>query len=173
MREKNILVISDTHGRSDAIQAVIAKLPFRPAMLLFLGDGLRDFNILDRSLTDGIDIYKVAGNVDIYSFDEPTERMVDVDGCRILMMHGNLYSVEYGQGRAIRRAAELGADVLLFGHTHKCCSYTVSASEMGSTKSLIVGNPGSLGEPRDRMERSYGLLTVRDGKALFSHGFLD
>ena len=173
MRDKNLLVISDTHGRSDAIKQVLAKLPFRPTALLLLGDGLRDFGILSSSLTEGIDVYTVAGNMDLYSPDVPTERMVDVDGCRILMMHGHTRSVGSGQTRAIYRAAELGADVLLFGHTHCPCSYTVSADTMPSGKMLTVGNPGSLGEPRDGGGPSFGVLTVRDGVPLFSLGSLD
>lgn len=176
MREKNLLVLSDTHGRRYAIDEVMDRLTFRPSAVLFLGDGLRDLSVLDAPRYEGIDLYAVAGNCDSFGVlteDVPSERMVDVDGCRILMMHGHTRSVGSGQTRAIYRAAELGADVLLFGHTHRPCSYTVSADKMPSGKMLTVGNPGSLGEPRDGGEPSFGVLTVRDGVPLFSHGSLD
>jgi predicted phosphodiesterase len=40
-------------------------------------------------------------------------------------------------------------------------------------KTLIVANPGSLGEPKMGREPSFGILTIRDNGILFSHGVLN
>ncbi len=148
------------------------QLNFRPRMVLFLGDGVRDLAPL---LGDGMDYYAVAGNCDgstVFPVDEPLVRTVVAEGCRIVMMHGHTFGVKYGERDAIRYAVEQNADVLLYGHTHRPCVHTVCAEETGNGKPLIVANPGSLGEPRDGGRASFGVLTVRNGIYMFSHGEL-
>lgn len=170
-----ILVISDTHGRHYAIEEVLSRLNFRPRAVLFLGDGHRDLSVLSAERYAGIEVYAVAGNCDGWSTltcDEPEVRTLVLEGCRIVMMHGHTFGIKYGHGEAIRYAEDQGADVLLFGHTHVPCAYMISAEETASGKPLIVANPGSLGEPRDGRAASFGVLTVRKGQFLFSHGEL-
>lgn len=88
---------------------------------------------------------------------------------RIFLLHGHTRHVSYGIDDAVVRAAELAADAVVFGHTHVPFYKIIPAgnSDYGITlkKALQVFNPGSL-----RDTGSFGLLTVRSGKMLFSHG---
>ncbi len=176
-----LLVISDTHGSAYTVKEVLAQLNFRPWAVLFLGDGLRD---LDTISTDpryeGLSVYSVAGNCDKFGFfpaDAPDVRSVMVGELKILMMHGDTFGVKHGLGEAQRYAAQQEADVLLYGHTHAPFAKTIAAGEYiggGVTlqKPLVVANPGSLGRPGYGRDPSFGVLTVRNGQVLFSHGVL-
>jgi putative phosphoesterase len=79
----------------------------------------------------------------------PHRHEVDVDGTRVLMLHGSPWE-PFGNylgpaNPAWERADELGVDILIVGHTH-----LPMAQVHGTT---LVVNPGSLGEPRQQGDR--------------------
>ena len=174
-----IPIISDSHGYGAKINKVIEKLRAikeEPVGLIFLGDGARNFLM---NVPEGIKTYAVLGNCDdtsvfgsdIYDREGdivPFERIEDVGGIRLLLMHGHKYGVKVELSRAIARADDVGADVLLFGHTHVPFEKELPAgSESGVRtlrKRLFVFNPGAL------ENGSFGLLTVKNGEILLSHG---
>ena len=160
------VVISDTHGRRDRVEKVLSMHQRRDGVL-FLGDVQRD-------VLDVRDAISVKGNCDGLCFgDADNERMLCFDGVRILMMHGHTHGVKSGAERAIAYALSKGADVLLYGHTHtREERYYPAGSEIGSIvseKPIYVFNPGSLGSPRDGAP-SFGLLQIKNGSVLLSHG---
>ena len=156
----------------DLILEKLRHIGERANELIFLGDGTRE--ILYR-LPEGVRMYAVKGNcdglLDIYDDDGccvPDERLEIIAGKRVLMMHGHEYSVKSGTAWAIARAVKLNADLLLFGHTHTPIYTTLpKGSTVEGTaleRPLHIFNPGALAEG------SFGLLTVRDGEILLSHG---
>ncbi len=169
-----ILVLSDTHGRRARIDEVLSRQRGYDA-LLFLGDGLRDF---DTEKTAGL--VSVRGNCDTFSLfgasaDAPSERMIDADGFKLLAMHGHEHGVKSGIERAVLYAYKRGADALLFGHTHLPLErYYPAGSELCGVvtdRAMYAFNPGSLGSPRAQ-EATFGVIEVRNGQMLFSHGRL-
>ena len=175
----DVLVISDTHGRRRAIEQVLSQLNFRPSTVLFLGDGLRDLSVItENEKYESVSVFAVAGNCDgsiLFPSDEPEVRTVILGGLRVVMMHGHTHDVKWGLGEAIAYAASKEADVLLYDHTHAPYEKTIPAGERlrdGTVlaKPLLVANPGSLGAPRDGHDPTFGVLTIRTGAALFSHG---
>ena len=176
-----LLVISDSHGRPDAIRAVLSEWKTRPYALLFLGDGLRDMTLIQNDEKyENLTVYAVSGNCDrslFFPADEPEVRMVQLGEVRVLMMHGDTFDVKWGLSEAIAYAVKKQADVLLYGHTHVPYERLLPAGERlrdGTVleKPLLVANPGSLGAPRGSDEPSFGVLTVRGNSVLFSHGTL-
>lgn len=166
---ETIVIFSDVHGRADRVRELIS-LHRNATLFVFLGDGLRE---LDESY---MPIVAVRGNCDVFSTDTPEERLLDLDGIKILLMHGHRFSVKSGLDRALAYADKRGADVLLFGHTHLPTErYFPEGTELSDgtrlTRPLWAFNPGSLGEPRGERP-SYGLLQIRRGQLLFSHGTL-
>lgn len=164
----DIIVFSDSHGRSDNISAVFENCPRMPDAVIFLGDGLRD---LAWSVPQGIPIYSVKGNCDFYG-DEETELIIKLGGKTIFATHGHKYGVKLGYGSIYRRAAEAGADILLFGHTHEAFLETVTQEDKNKEdfrleKDLFVMNPGSIG-----YDRSFGTVVIKDGQILTSLGRL-
>ena len=166
-----IIVISDTHGRSDRIEAVLRRNRDYDA-LLFLGDGLRDFLNLE---AEPYCFRAVCGNCDGFSLsaDTPTELTLTLDGVKIFMTHGHGYSVKSGRGAITARGIALDADVVLDGHTHvreeKYISEGASVCGVSAKKGMYVFNPGSLGHPLESPP-SFGVIEIRNGQVLLSHG---
>lgn len=173
----NLLVISDTHGYPNKIDEVIKRQlvldeKFQPKYLIFLGDGLDDFE--KSRLVSKMCVLDVRGNSNedyFYLTTVPKDRVVDLGGYKILMMHGHSHAVKSGLGSAIGYAVENDADILLFGHTHAPVSYTLEKGHeiYGITlkKNLTVFNPGSLG-----YDDVFGVVTLDDSGILCSHGSL-
>lgn len=84
-----LLIASDSHGRADLLERAVALVD--PALLLFLGDGLRDLTALsERVLTRA-----VCGNCDWTArADAPPIRVEEIAGYRIYMTHGHLQGVK-------------------------------------------------------------------------------
>ncbi len=165
-----LLVLSDSHGSTYAIREAIQRA--RPDGILFAGDGVRDLAHCDAH----VPLWAVRGNCDVFlssviadgrEIFPPEEELVTVDGIRILLLHGHTVNVKYGLEGAISRAALRGADVLVYGHTHKPVEYRLTPDDhaYGSLlkKPLLLFNPGSIGN-----DHCFGTLTVQNGQVLGS-----
>ena len=149
------------------MQAALSR-QIRPVQAVcFLGDGLRDVEALPLGRAM---LYDVRGNCDWSTqADVPTERTVSLEGHRLLLTHGHLYGVKSGIGALATYAARLGADIVLFGHTHTPCDTVIDAGEVVGgvtlTRPMHLFNPGSIG-----MGGSFGTLLLTGETVLFSHG---
>lgn len=159
----DFLIFSDSHGRSDPMQAAIDRQLRAPDSIFFLGDGLRDTEVLH---TGRSHLFSVRGNCDL--FWDPTvatEQLLPFEGHTILITHGHLYGVKSGLGGLISQATRLGADVVLFGHTHEPLCTTLSTEESPLCRPMYLFNPGSIG-----YSGRFGTLTLRGNDVLFAHG---
>ncbi len=138
-----ILVFSDTHGiPSTMLRAVKEHLDAGTVdMLVHLGDGKRDFEKITAKYPD-ISAVSVAGNCDLYAFDSQTECLFSAGGLTFLAVHGHRLHVNEDLQYAVDYAAQKGADVLLYGHTHRKADEVMTASN-GKTVRTI--NPGTSG----------------------------
>ncbi len=169
-----ILVLSDSHGRPDRIREALERQTPPPDMLIFLGDGILD---LCRCETGDVPVLEVRGNCDVMSIfdsqDIPEERIVNLGGVCIMIMHGHTYSVKYGTETASAHAAQCGADILLYGHTHRRHEkYILAGDRVGDLtlkKPLRLFNPGAAG---GYGASSFGLIEIIDGNILFGWGEL-
>ena len=173
-----LLVLSDSHGRPDLIEEAVRRV--RPDGILFAGDGLRDLTRAELPpLAEGCPLWAVSGNCDWLTspssliingsiFEPQAEELISVEGVRILLMHGHKYDVKSGPTRAIYRAMEAEADVLVYGHTHVPVEYRIPPHDprmdISLSKPLILFNPGSMGAG------SFGTITIRGGTVLCGHG---
>lgn len=141
-----ILVFSDSHGNTSFMeQAVQAEAPDQ---ILHLGDVLRDARALAERFPQ-IPLTCVPGNCDGMGGSEPAERVVELEGKRILMMHGHTRGVKAGIGGAVWAGREAEADVVLFGHTHEPLCDRVGP--------MWVVNPGSV---RGYYLTTYAVITL-------------
>ena len=143
-----LLVLSDSHGNVDNMARAVELT--QPRHILHLGDCLRDAQALHERFPD-LPMDTVPGNCDWGQTGEP-ERLLEIEGIRILMLHGHTRHVKSSPMAAVYAAREYGADVLLFGHTH------VPLVDYDGT--LWVMNPGAAG---DYTRPTCGLLTIREG----------
>ena len=62
--------------------------------------------------------YLLNGNCDVPRLGEDTLTL-EIEGVKIFACHGDRLGVKRGTAELARRAAEEGADIALFGHTHR------------------------------------------------------
>ena len=164
------LIASDTHGRADLLLEAFRRA--KPDGVLFLGDGLRDLNVLPEDTT----LRAVRGNCDWTTReDAPPVRVEQIAGYTVYLTHGHLQGVKLSLDVAIQSAAAASADVLLYGHTHIPFEKTYPmGAEIGNTvlkKQLLVVCPGSLGQPPDA-HPTFATLTLTEGGVLAGFGKL-
>ncbi|MBP3595462.1 MAG: metallophosphoesterase [Lachnospiraceae bacterium] len=136
MPEKKVLVISDTHGRTDNLDKILPLV--KPLdQLIHLGDVGRDVEYIE--VIAECPCCFVSGNNDFYS-TLPRERLIKLNGVPVFLTHGHYYYVNSRKDYVRSAAIQRGARIALFGHTH------VPYLEEDNT--ILVANPGSLSLPR-------------------------
>lgn len=145
--------MSDSHGCNREIEYVMNK-ESDADLFLHCGDICVDEYTYPEILT-------VCGNNDYY--DYPMQRVLNVEGHRIIMFHSHQFSFLKREEKMIQRAKEHDCDIICFGHTH------VALDKV--EKGIHMINPGSLYHSRDGRPISYAVLNVTrnniDSKIVF------
>lgn len=152
----NILVFSDSHKALGTMVDAVERL--RPEVVLHLGDHLADAEDLEYVFPE-VEFYHVPGNCDFFTTTQPS-LTIELDGVRIFMTHGHLFGVKSQTDRLAAEARRVGAQIALFGHTHR----PLLTEEDG----LWLMNPGACGAGRS----CFGQI-LTDGKGGFSCRLLD
>ena len=147
-----VLIVSDTHGREQNLAEALEQTgPID--QLIHLGDVEGGAEHI-RELAGDAPAAIIAGNNDFFC-DLPNERIFTLGGHRIFMTHGHGYFVHSGTLYLKREARKKGADIVMFGHTHK--------PYMEEDNELLVLNPGSLSLPRQEGHRpTYIVMEIAD-----------
>lgn len=148
-----ILVLSDSHGNRKAVGKIFDNMYGYFDKAVFLGDGENDFGeVLEKN--PDIDLIKVRGNCDRGIGGSPLTTIIEADGVRIFVTHGNMYGVKSGLGGLAAAAKLSGCEMALFGHTH--CRTDERIDE------IYCFNPGSCAIPHDGNAPSYGVIHVSE-----------
>ena len=142
-----IFVFSDSHRYVRNMYAAMED--GKPDLVLHLGDMLRDAEELSYAYPQQ-SIVMVPGNCDGWT-TQPLQKLLDIQGKKLLLSHGHIWQVKSGYETALAAARQQGADLVLFGHTHR--AYCVQEPD-----GLWVLNPGAA---RD----SCGVVTI-DGSGM-------
>ncbi|ASS74897.1 hypothetical protein CIG75_07815 [Tumebacillus algifaecis] len=150
-RSLRVLIISDSHGRTDRIGQVIQRVQEQVGgydLLLHAGDHAEDVlnGDFDRAVA-------VSGNCDPAGC-EAEEKKLDLLGVPTLLLHGHTVHVKTSPLQLGYKAAEHGVQLAVFGHTHT----PVLFQEGG----CVFLNPGSLSYPRGYTECTYALLLLTE-----------
>lgn len=129
-----LLILSDSHGVISTMKRAVLRSV--PDQIIHLGDCWQDGQRLHQ-LFPQIPFYQVPGNCD-HRPEDPSERLLRLEGYRILICHGNTYGVKQSLISAGLAAEEKNLDLFLFGHTHHPL-----VDRRGKTLFL---NPGSIGD---------------------------
>ena len=145
-----VLICSDTHKKHDNYLKVLEEEgPFD--FLIHCGD--TDGGEYLISEASGCPCEIIMGNNDFFS-DLPRERIFDMGGKKVWVTHGHNYYVSLDTAIIKEEAAAKGAQVVMFGHTHR------PIIEDGS---VLCVNPGSLSYPRQANRKpSYIVLDIDD-----------
>jgi hypothetical protein len=147
-----LLVVSDTHGDSACVRTLLERYAAGGSvqMAFHLGDNADDLMRFEASYP-AVQMVAVAGNCD---YKHQHERLLTIHGRRFLLLHGHRQNVKVSADRLAYYAQEKGADVCLFGHTHRSAKL--------SQGHVLLFNPGSASEPRWDNRYTYGLITVTE-----------
>ena len=125
-----ITIISDTHGNKALLRkldGVIKECDY----IIHAGDGAGDAAEIREKVGDKV--ISVPGNCDYVG--GAAEFVTEIGGKKFFITHGHHYAVKKDLERLKERAGEVGADVVVYGHTH--CAEIVKDGE-----TLFI-NPGS------------------------------
>ncbi len=154
-----ILVFSDSHGKYERMADVFSRDKYD--VVLFLGDGISDFDKLQKSNMTSARMLSVKGNCDFFD-GTPEERIFDLDGFRVLMLHGHGKSVKHGTSVLEYYAREKGVDLVLYGHTH-----ARDIRRIDGEKPFYIFNPGSIGAP-GYLSPSFGYIETVGGQIVLN-----
>lgn len=180
-KQARLLTVSDCHGQWRGLVRIIKQFGKTCDALLLLGDCWRDLQELLELANENKDLKAllppviafVRGNGDPSNFPVsydigyanpnartlpkgtvlvPDQLLLEVNGHKILMVHGHLQGVDYGYNKLGLDAKLQGASTALHGHTH------IPVCEQRGDFTFI--NPGSTSRPRGGSPASFAILTV-------------
>lgn len=145
-----LLLMSDTHGQTKRLEQTIQRHEKEVDLILYAGDSeLEDQDPIFQK------IMGVAGNCDFPSEQKPKERVIKKEGETIFLSHGHQAQVNFGLLSLDLLAAEKGAQIVVYGHTH------VPFVQYDEKSDRLIINPGSLEFPRNLPPKaSYAIVEV-------------
>ena len=146
-----IVVISDSHGRTNAIDKILFSQP-EAKHIFFLGDNVRDIEDFDFLYPDK-KFYTVAGNCD-YNSLIPSVGVAEIEGIKIFYTHGHTLGVKSTTEHLLKTAKQNECKIALYGHTH----IANTVYEDG----VYLVNPGSVSHPRSGSP-SYAIIDIEKG----------
>lgn len=137
------LIFSDSHGCiSNMVMAAEREKDYD--MVIFAGDVHRD---IDEFMLcyPRLCVAEVIGNNDFFVKSVPEDRIFTFAGKKIFLTHGHRYAVKYSTAQLLAKAKNEGADICIYGHTHR--------RDLDSFGGITVINPGTAA-------KGYAVLTV-------------
>lgn len=158
-----ILIISDTHRKNENYLKLVEKIGTLD-MVIHLGDVEGSEYTIQEAVNCPVEM--VAGNNDFFS-DLPSEKIFRIGKYNVMITHGHRYYIGIGSEMLKREAVAEGADIVMYGHTHR--------PVIDISKDIIAINPGSLSYPRQENRKpSYIIMeTDAQGEAHFSLHYID
>ncbi len=140
-------IIGDTHKEISHIDKALEY--FKDcALILHTGDNFSDSRYIYEKTN--INTIGVVGNCDGENAED--EILFEVENNTLFLCHGHKYDVKFGIKHIKKRGKELGADMVIFGHSHE---FTYTQED-----NMIFLNPGSTALPRGKRERSCMILKI-------------
>lgn len=132
------LIVSDTHGLHLLLREVL-EVTGPIDGLIHLGDSEITQENMQMMVGEETKTYLVKGNRD-HDGKIVLDQLIEIAGKKIFLTHGHRYKVDGGTQLLEDHAKKLGADVAMYGHTHR--------PDERIKDGLQIINPGSLSRPR-------------------------
>jgi putative phosphoesterase len=147
-----ILAVSDSHHDTSFLLPALRRFAGEVDLIAHMGDGVADVKAAARQARMKLPrVVGVRGNGDHDPAFWP--RLLVGNSARpVLLLHGHLDGVGEGLAKAMVKAEEAGAKLLLFGHTHRAFSEV--------NRGILVLNPGSISRPRGRDHPTFAVIDV-------------
>lgn len=151
-----IVVVSDSHGFNQRLDEVLS---LQPDAQLYIHCGDIETREVEYPM-----FQTVKGNND-YFCDYPDHLILEAEGHRILVMHGNQFPYMKRIERMAAYANQQACDIFCYGHTH------VAAIEQ--LDGVLLLNPGSVWRSRDGRGPSYAVIEINKESIQAKIHFLD
>ena len=118
------LILSDIHGETNTLRWLLEEVWKQVGPIdayICLGDGYRDFGNAEgfiRSRDEHASMYAVKGNCDFVP-NAPDRLVIPFGGLTLFLTHGHVQRVKSGLEYLKDAARAAGADIALYGHTHR------------------------------------------------------
>ena len=147
-----ILVLSDSHSALNFMRRCIRAV--KPDAVIHLGDHYDDGQAMAEE-NPHIRFHQVPGNCDRYRCPPGAVEVCSypIGGVWFHMTHGHRHGVKMGIGGLLADARKMGAQIVLYGHTHRVDCHQ-------EPDGLWVMNPCSCGS----MGGSAGVIKIEDGQ---------
>jgi len=133
---KRILVVSDSHGQTTHLQALIFSLRDRYDIIIHLGDRVLDMLNVD---TFKKEVILLRGNMELLTPQvkqvSEVERVIEIEELKVFATHSHTYHTHYTLSFLKSAAKKYEASLVLFGHTHH--------QENFSEDGIVYVNPGA------------------------------
>lgn len=179
-----LLVLSDSHGNTNIVRAIVGMFGADCDALCFCGDGARDvLSVLATFVSKAekaslippvIALARGNGDTESYvvqsqdvqiTYRVPKSQELTAAGKNILLAHGHQHDVYYGTEAFFHAAKRERADVALFGHTH----IPYAAHQDG----ILLLNPGSCARPRRSSPASFAVVTIGEHNPTYQFYAID
>ena len=155
-----IAVLSDTHLRvGKALPRFVWEQLTDIDMILHAGD-LTHCGLLEE-LSCIAPVRAVRGNCDGWDVSLPNRDIVECEGFRIGLIHGDSGKGKSTPERAHRAFQDTSVDLIVFGHSH--------IPFMEWQNGILLFNPGSPTDKRREPQYSMGLLEIQPGQVTAKH----
>ena len=129
---------------------------------IHLGDGAYDFLAIARFIRISVSPLLPETVIGRLVRRAPTELLLSIDNFRLSLCHGHKYGVKFGTARLIKYAADAGADIALFGTHIRRMKRSYLMREVGVLLGFLI----------TAVAGSFGLIEIKDGSMLMSHGVI-
>ncbi|MEG0075458.1 MAG: metallophosphoesterase [Eubacterium sp.] len=146
-------LVSDSHGNMEMLKKAVHQMGEVEA-IFHLGDYTED-GLTIRQWTE-VPVFIIKGNMDIYDNEGSLFIKTEIGGKKILACHGHTAHVKNNYATLYYKALEEAVDIVIFGHTH--------IPMIETTEQLLMMNPGSVALPHFNGEKTFGILTIENGK---------
>ena len=143
-----ILVISDCHGAQRSLEEIIDRHP-DIKKVFYLGDGVAQVEEVMHFFPDR-DFKIVSGNCDWNSTYRSYDETI-FSGVKIIYTHGHSHGVKYGTERLLEAAKNVGATLVLYGHTH--------IAKVEYCDGIYLVNPGAVNGSREG-KNGYAIIDI-------------
>ena len=143
---KTFLILSDTHGNLTAIRK-LKEIIGESDYVIHLGDNKSD--IKEIAIQYPNKVYAVNGNCDGGRVEE---KILEVEGFKILLTHGHAFNVKEGLSRLNYYMQEKDINIALYRHTH------IPSVESFNGRHFI--NPGNM---KGFSDKTYCYMILHNG----------
>lgn len=150
---KHILLLSDSHGNTNAVKTILSCYEELVDLVVFCGDGVNDIISICKK-----PCITVRGNNDWTAQEVPEVEYFYAFNQKFMVTHGHKYFLYTSMNTLLQTAKANDVNVVLFGHLHIFCDRIYF--------NIRLINPGSCSLPRDSNSPTFAILEQQDNKLI-------